>query len=467
MMRALLALSLCCVATQAHAQWEAQRTLASSGALYSNGVAASGSRVHLIWGSDPISYALSTDEGVTFSQPRSLVSSGTTHPTGPIVGSGSNVYLVFARVVATVMDDCCPRELIDLYLVRSQDGGASWMPEQRLTTSGAALRYEAAVSGSRIDLVWSDYRSGAWDIYYRKSMDNGANWQPEMRIATFNGVNLNRPRIASNRNNVHVSWDFENRSVSCSGNCFQIYYKRSADGGDTWGSDTPLTPDTGVPGGYVGLRPSMVAVGASTVLIAYDSNRDSNVASDGTVHHEQELLRSTDNGTTWEPPVRLTFTPGDSTHGSFVATGSSGHHVWCEVALDRASHSIHYRGTYDEGATWSADEMIGSTDPGDTVIAYIATTDNYVHTVWPRGDQLQYSRRALAVAPAPDGGVTPDGSVGSDGGRFPDAGSSPDAGSGGASSMGGGCGCAVGVRSATETWTLLVIVIVVLLRRRC
>jgi len=461
MKRLISGLVLCCVATPARAQWEAQRTLTSSGALYSNGVAASGTIVHVIWGSDPIQYSRSTDEGVTFSQPRTLVSSGTTHPTGPIVGSGSNVYLVFARVTRTVMDDCCPRELIDLYLVRSQDGGATWMPQQQLTTSGAAFRYEAVVSESRIDLVWSDYRSGAWEIYYRKSTDNGATWMPEMRLATYNGVNLNRPRIASQGNNIHVAWDFENRSASCSGNCFQIYYKRSTDGGNTWGNDTPLTPDTGVPGGYVGLRPSMVAVGPSTVLIAYDSNRDDNVASDGTVHHEQELLRSTDNGGTWEPPMRLTFTPGESTHGSFVASRSSGHHVWCEVALDRTSHSIHYRSTYDEGATWSADEMIGSSDPGDTVIAYIATTPNFVHTVWPRGDQLQYSRRALVAPPSPDGGATPDGSV------IPDSGSTSDgAVSGGANSMGGGCGCVVGGRHDTEIPALLLIAIVLVLRRR-
>jgi len=379
-------------------EWEAERTLADNSSFYA--IAASGEVVHVFWGANPLRYARSTDEGGTFGADVPLVESGEMHPTGPAVARGSNVYVVFFRYVRQATDWCCPRDLGDLYLVRSTDGGVTWEPEQRLTSAGSAFRYDLAVSGSSVHLVWSDYRGDRWQIYYRRSTDDGAEWLPEVELVpnVNDAVEVNRPQVASEGDDVHVTWgDSRDGNPPCytMPACSEVYYKRSTDGGEDWEDDVRITFD----GADASFRPAIATAGTDAVVISFQSNRD------GTEAAEQEIVRSDDNGTTWASPVRLTVSAGSSEHDNLVGAGSSVHLCWSEDSVDGTTHRVQYRESLDEGATWNDKEAVSGAIGGEwSVIADLATTSGYLHAFWPDEGSMKYSRRPLGTAAPGDAG---------------------------------------------------------------
>ncbi|MEO0297392.1 MAG: sialidase family protein [candidate division WOR-3 bacterium] len=84
-------------------------------------------------------------------------------------------------------------------------------------------------------VVWSDSRDGNYEIYFKKSPDGGNNWSPDKRLTNANGVST-APQLAIGREGqIFVVW-----SDKRDGN-FEIYFKYSEDYGETWSEDIRLT----------------------------------------------------------------------------------------------------------------------------------------------------------------------------------------------------------------------------------
>lgn len=77
-----------------------------------------------------------------------------------------------------------------------------------------------------------------WDIYYRRSVDGGTTWEPEVRLTSASGSSQ-RPSIVARGDQLYVAW-FDGRD----GNT-EIYGKSSSDGGRTWSQDARLTQAPG------------------------------------------------------------------------------------------------------------------------------------------------------------------------------------------------------------------------------
>src|SRR5690606_35282568 len=113
---------------------------------------------------------------------------------------------------------------------------AQWEPDVRLTNqSDASLTSNnnawcIAANGNTLHVAWYDNRDGNYEIYYKRSSDGGTNWGSDTRLTNNSSVS-NYPAIAVSGSVVHVVW-YDNRD----GNT-EIYYKRSSDGGANWGSD--------------------------------------------------------------------------------------------------------------------------------------------------------------------------------------------------------------------------------------
>src|ERR1051325_9513309 len=88
--------------------------------------------------------------------------------------------------------------------------------------------------GSNVHLVWIDYRNGNQEVYYKRSTNSGLSWSSDIRL-TNNPAYTYSPSISVSGLYIHVTW-----SNYRDGN-FEIYYKRSVDGGISWGADTRLT----------------------------------------------------------------------------------------------------------------------------------------------------------------------------------------------------------------------------------
>jgi hypothetical protein len=368
-----------------HAQWEPATALFSEPAIY-GGFAASGKDLHAAQGEGTVRYRGSRDEGSTW-RAEMVLGSGLLFPERPVAAEGSNVAIGYVRDTRSVSDSCCRRPLGNIFLRVSRDRGESWEPETQVTTSQGVLRFSVGVSGSRVHVVWMDYRSGTtWDLYYRRSIDGGRSWEPEVRlIRGTNPAGAGRPQIAVLGDSVHIAWmDARNNSGPCTiegrytlPECTEVYHKRSTDGGGTWEADRRLTT-----GSYSG-RPDITAQLPGTVFISYD-----HALGGGAL--EEFLIRSTDDGVSWHPPVRLSFTPGDSSHSSIVLSGSSAYLAWFDYIAGGGTES-YFRESSDSGETWGAAERFSS---GYTPL--LAGTPNYVHAFYPEGGRAFYTRRQAA-----------------------------------------------------------------------
>ena len=71
----------------------------------------------------------------------------------------------------------------EIYYKRSSDGGLSWSADARLTNDTAISQFPSiSLSGAVVNVIWLDSRDGNTEIYYKRSADEGATWGPDTRL---------------------------------------------------------------------------------------------------------------------------------------------------------------------------------------------------------------------------------------------------------------------------------------------
>ena len=72
-----------------------------------------------------------------------------------------------------------------VWVRRSTDGGATWGATTQLANGTVNASFPAVVGGAAGDfrLTWMDARGGAWNVYYRASTDGGQTWGAETDIS--------------------------------------------------------------------------------------------------------------------------------------------------------------------------------------------------------------------------------------------------------------------------------------------
>ena len=268
-------------------------------------VAVFGSTVHVAWQDHRISgakvfYKRSTDNGSTWGADVQLSHAGDPFSEFPSISvSGSIVHLVWD-------DDRDGNK--EIYYARSSDAGLSWEPETRLTNSlFNSIRTSVSSSGSDVHVVWVDQRDGNMEIYYKNSADGGINWNADVRLTTDTMVS-NYPSISSYGSNVVIVWQ-DNRNSG-----FDIFSKRSIDGGSTWGTDNQLTFAL-----TNSFYPSVTIYGLNTHVVWSDVRDD---------NWEIYYKLSYDAGLNWKGDKRLTEFISDSFYPSIASTDSALHVVW-------------------------------------------------------------------------------------------------------------------------------------------
>ena len=225
--------------------WTASRrltwTLGSAGGP-AIGLDSSGN-LHLFWlayiaGAEEIYYKKSADSGATWSTEKRL-----TWTSAPLVwghafamDSSGDVYLTWCKFVDPSHSA--------IYFKKSTDGGSTWTPGEKLIwTSANSRRPSIAVDGNgHLHVVCRENTPGNWEIYYKKSTDGGTTWSAGRRLTWTSGDSVDPDIVMDSSGDVHVVW-------SCleSGAGGFIAYKKSTDGGATWTSAQRLTWVLGLP----------------------------------------------------------------------------------------------------------------------------------------------------------------------------------------------------------------------------
>ncbi len=219
------------------ATWQASDTRISNNPLLSikAAFAVKGNMVHLFWrdnrhGNFEEYFIQSADRGVSWGSETRITNdpafSGCPFPA--VIGDTLNLFWRDDR-----------SGTLKIYQKRSVDAGANWSPDILLTPDGIKSEFPfPAVNGNTIHLVWRDTRNGNSEIYYKRSMDGGASWTEDKRLTNDPGES-EHPKIIAQGDTLHVVWR-DNRDGK-----YEVYYKRSTDGGQSWSTDRKLTHGAG------------------------------------------------------------------------------------------------------------------------------------------------------------------------------------------------------------------------------
>lgn len=239
---------------------------------------------------------------------------------------------------------------------------AQWQTELQLTnvppSSVTSYTRCIAASGNDLHVVWMDLRDGSFDIYYKRSSDGGITWGTDIRLTTDPG-DSEYPTVAAAGSLVIAAWH-DNRD-----NNPEIYCKRSTDGGLTWGSDFRLTNNIAA-SNYPG-----VTISGTTVHVVWMDNRDSN--------EEIYYKNSTDAGTTWGTDTRLTNSAAVSQFPVIVSSGASLHIAWSDNR--DGNYEIYYKHSSDGGVNWTADTRL-TFNSAISWFPAISVTGSAVHLAW-------------------------------------------------------------------------------------
>ncbi|MDP1620985.1 MAG: hypothetical protein Q8M08_01470 [Bacteroidales bacterium] len=281
------------------------------GNSYAPTIIVSGSTVHVFWcdiriadTNEEIFYKRSEDAGTTWGKDTRLTFAPWHSEFPSIAISGSVLHLVWTDVRNEIGD-------YENYYKRSTDGGLTWEPDIRLTNNIAYSGFPCvAASGPAVHVVYEDQRHGTGEIYYKRSLDEGRTWGSETRLTNDHAESWN-PCISVIGSTVHVVWN-DNRI----GSAYEIYYKRSTDGGKTWGTDTRLT---NAPGDSQ--DPNIAASELNVHVVWYD---------DRTGSEEIYYKGSTEGGLSWGADVQLTNASGYAENTSIAISGSMVHIAWMD-----------------------------------------------------------------------------------------------------------------------------------------
>ncbi len=346
-----------------YSQWQPDVRLTNNAATsnsYGKNIAVSGTTIHVVWddnrdGNYEIYYKRSTDAGLSWSADDRITNQSATSDQPTISASGSNVLITWSD----------ERDgFWAVYYKQSTDNGASWGAHTRVTSVNSVQGYPvSAYNGNVIHIVWEDERDGNTEIYYKRSANNGNNWGSDLRITNQADESYNPDIACPNLLYTHIVWrDYRD------GN-WEVYYKRSTDGGVNWGSPVRLTNN--VTDSY---SPVVTASGTSIFTAWYD-NRDGN--------YEIYLKRSTDNGANWEADSRITNEPNFSTSPSiFSSAGSFGQYVHIAWQDNRDGNwEIYYKSSSDYGASFPGNTRL-TNNTGESIIPSIAALSNSVNIIW-------------------------------------------------------------------------------------
>jgi hypothetical protein len=297
-------------------------TWTSSDSLYAVIAADTSSRIHMVWQdmtSDncDLYFKRSTDAGGSWSTGQRLTwTSGYSFAPAISVDSPDGLHVVW-------QDDSPGND--EIYYKQSTDGGATWSTSKRLTwTSGESRLPDVAVDSlGTLHVVWYDGTPGNDEIYYKRSTDGGATWSTSRNLTLAVGA-CREPAIAVDPSGtLHLVWD------SITPGDWEIYHKKSTDGGATWSVNQRLTWTSGH-----SYAPSIAADASGNLHVVWYDDQPGNF--------EVYYKNSTDGGATWSASQRLSWNSGRSEYPVIAADASGNLHVaWDDDTP--GSYEIYYK----------------------------------------------------------------------------------------------------------------------------
>jgi hypothetical protein len=341
------------------AQWETEYNL-TGGSSYpslSRGcMAANGNYINVVWsdsrdGNSEIYYKRSTDSGLNWGADTRLTNDPDLSGSPTVTALGTFVHITWVD-----FRNGNP----EIYYKHSTDYGASWEAVQRLTNDAAASLFPfISASGNDLHIAWVDERNGNKEIYYKLSTNKGVSWGADFRL-TQDPLVSDNVSIVSSGSFVHTAWE-DTRD----GN-YEIYYKRSTNGGTSWDAVSRITNSTETS------QYASISVTGTAVHIVWVEQLGSN--------SEIYYIRSVNNGLNWDASIRLTNNSAISEFPAVFSAGLYIHAVWDDFR--DGNQEIYYKRSTDGGATWNNSVTRLTNDPEDSKVPSVCVTGSALHVIW-------------------------------------------------------------------------------------
>jgi hypothetical protein len=254
----------------------------------------------------------------------------------------------------------------EIFYRRSTNGGSTWGITKRLTWNSSFSEFPSITvdSNGYVHIVWENPISGNVEILYKRSTDGGATWGATKRLTWTTGYSERSSLVNDSNDEMHLIW-----TDNTPGND-EIFYMKSTDGGSTWTTAKRLTWNTG----FSHSRKGCLSVDSlGRVHVVWHDKTPGNI--------EVFYKRSTNGGVTWEASKRLTWTSGDSCQPQITMDSNNDIHiVWYDWPPNNPE--IYYKRSTNGGVSWFPSERLSWNSGFSFSPALAADSNNVVHVVW-------------------------------------------------------------------------------------
>jgi hypothetical protein len=214
------------------------------------------------------------------------------------------------------------------YESHSTDFGQTWSDTNVIFTCYDAGKPDIAEMDSVIHFVWDGrFEAGPpWDIYYKRSLDGGSTWSENLMLSTFDEHGSQEPTISLGGSNV-VAVDWADGKYSPYMLTGDVLMRVSGDTGTTWGSETQATFNHFV-------LKSDVAIRGDTIDAVW---MDLSIGLGRASIYETS---SHDGGAFWSEPIRLDVTDHDSHDPAIINSQGRKYVVWADALYPPESSGV-------------------------------------------------------------------------------------------------------------------------------
>ncbi|MFQ5868358.1 MAG: exo-alpha-sialidase [Candidatus Zixiibacteriota bacterium] len=176
-------------------------------------------------------------------------------------------------------------------------------------------------------------------------------WDDDVRLTCYDSSNAFLPSVVAEGDYLHIGW-----ADDCRNRLLRVFYKRSTDLGHTWEEDVVLSDTTQ----EQQHTPPDMTLSTNWLHAVWDDFLKP-IWEDGHVYYR----RSLDHGETWEEVYYLSSYDHQN-RPSISSLGDTVYVVFGRYIDTRDIYQMHFRKSYDEGATWTEDHVITDYGPGLT-----------------------------------------------------------------------------------------------------
>ena len=164
--------------------WTANKRLTNNaGWSVEPAIAVDGSKIYVVWQDDTykgdqIYFKKSGDAGVTWTTNKRFTNNPGGSYAPAIAVNGSNIYVVWVEWNTLGSYD-------EIYFKKSHDNGSTWSANMNISNNPGTRSHSPAIAvdGSNIYVVWQDKTPPeGYAIYFKKSDDGGATWTTNKRL---------------------------------------------------------------------------------------------------------------------------------------------------------------------------------------------------------------------------------------------------------------------------------------------